>query len=265
MIDDIDHLFLDLDGTLIGSAGDVRDSVWRALEPLRGRVGLSVCTGRPGAGVAERVAHRLDPKGLHIFNNGALISRGDGEVVQASSLTARDVDALVARAEVVDAVLELYTPNGIFVSKNDADCRQHAEAIDIEVEEAPLREIGRRYDVVKAHWIGREPTFREALDVDLRDAEVGVASSPVLPELVFASITRRGASKGTAAAHVAQMMQTTLGRCAAVGDAEGDLPLLEVVGHPYVVANATQHLCKKYETLGHVDAEGIEPLLRRLG
>jgi HAD superfamily hydrolase (TIGR01484 family) len=255
---------LDLDGTLIGSSGDVRDSVWKTIEPLRDVVGLSVCTGRPGAGVARRVAEQLSPSGLHIFNNGGLIARGTGEAVHATSLGRDDLEALVERSRSVDAVLELYTPSGIFVSKNNEDCREHANAIDIEVAEADLGQIIARYEVVKAHWIGREPTFAEALEIELTDAEVGVASSPVLPEFVFASITRRGASKGTAAAEVARLVGTTLERCAAVGDAEGDLPLLEVVGHPYVVANATEELRQTYETLGHVDAEGIEPLLRRL-
>jgi len=259
------HVFLDLDGTLVGTSGDVLDSVWRAVEALEGWVGLSVCTGRPRAGVAQRIAARLDPDGLHIFENGGLVGPAHGEPVRVSELPVRDCDAMIEAASRIDAVLELYTPSGVFVSRFDDDCRAHALALDIDVAQANLAQVRRSHRVVRAHWIMREPALAAVLAIELHDSAIGVASSPVMPGLIFGSVTRRDTSKGTAAALVAELMGFELADAAAVGDAVGDLPLLKAVGHPFVVANAPAELRERYEVLGDVDGDGVLELLGAIG
>ena len=50
-------ILLDIDGTLIGSSGTVKDCVWDAADRVReAGVRLAVCTGRPCGGVAQKVA-----------------------------------------------------------------------------------------------------------------------------------------------------------------------------------------------------------------
>ena len=260
----IEHLFLDLDGTLIGSSGDVKPSVWAALEPLRGVVGLSVCTGRTRGGVAQRVAQQLDPDGLHIFENGGMIAPASGPPAQVSKLAKTELTRLASAAMQIDATLEFYTPDGIFVSRLDADCQEHARALEIEVTQANLAHVIARHDVMRAHWIMRASALEAVLAVELFDAEIGVASSPVLPQMVFASITPRGVSKGSAAAELASRVGASLADCVGIGDAEGDVPLLEVVGHPYVVANSPETLRQRFPMLGDVDEDGIEELLGQI-
>lgn len=257
-------VFLDLDGTLVGSSGDVLAAVWEAVEALSGRVGLSVCTGRPRAGVAQRIADRLDSEGLHIFENGGLVAPARGEPVRVSELPGVDLHEMILASTRIDAVLELYTPSGIFVSRLDEDCRAHARALDIEVEEADLAEVASRHRVVRAHWIMREPALNAVLDVPLRESAIAVASSPVMPGLIFGSVTRQDTSKGTAAALVARTVGFDLVDAVAVGDAVGDLPLLEAVGHPFVVANAAPELLERFAVLDDVDRDGVVSLLRRL-
>lgn len=261
----IAHIYFDLDGTLIGSSGDVKPSVWEAIEPLRGRVGLSICTGRPRAGIARRVARQLDPHGLHIFENGGMVAPPDGEPLEVVHLDPNDLDVLVRASRTVAPTLELYTTQGVFVSRRTPDGEEHARAIEIPVEIADLGEIAARHEVIRAHWIARDHTLDEVLQLPLRAAEQGVASSPVLPGMVFVSVTRRGTTKGTAAARVADAVGTRLADSAAIGDAVGDLTILEAVGHPFVVANSAPELLARFEALGHVDEDGVERLLRELG
>lgn len=260
----IDQIFFDLDGTLIGSAGDVKPGVWAAIDPLRGRIGMSVCTGRPRAGVAQRVAERLDPDGLHIFENGGMVAPAVGEPVHVSSLDPEDLTVIAAAARTIDATVEFYTATDIFVSRLDEDCCAHARAIEIDVRCMDLDWVIANYAVIRAHWIMREPAVSEVLALPLKNAEVGVASSPVLPGMIFASTTRRGTSKGSAALQLATHRGVSLADCAGIGDAMGDLPLLEVIGHPYVVANAPPELQARFNMLGDVDADGVEPFLRSL-
>lgn len=263
-VDDIRHIFFDLDGTLIGSSGDVKDEVWRALEAVRAAgVGFSVCTGRPRAGVAQRVARKLAPDGLHIFENGGMITPADGDPLAVSALDEADLRRLAKRAYDFGATIEFYTTEGIFTSKLDADCAEHARAIDIEVEERDLYEVIDEIPVVRAHWIVREHLIPSIVTVMFDNAEMGLASSPVLPGMHFGSVTRKGTSKGSAAANVAERLGFDLADAIGIGDAPGDEPLLRVVGHPFVVDNAPPELRFRYEVLGDVDEAGVLPLLER--
>jgi hydroxymethylpyrimidine pyrophosphatase-like HAD family hydrolase len=135
----------------------------------------------------------------------------------------------------------------------------------VEVRQIDLDEIVGEIPVVRAHWIFREPARADVLAVPLGDSEMGVASSPVLPGMLFASITRRGTSKGSAATFVAQTFDFDLVDAIGIGDSPGDLALLEVVGHPYVVANSPDALRQRFQVLGHVEGDGVLSLLRALG
>lgn len=259
------HIFFDLDGTLIGSSGDVKEAVWQAIDALRDSgLGFSVCTGRPRAGVARRVARRLEPDGLHIFENGGMVAPADGEPANVSALSEDDLMRLIDAANRIDATVEFYTPQGIFVSRLDADCAEHADKIDIEVAQIDLTEIVGEIPVVRAHWIFREPARDDVLAVELYDSEMGVASSPVLPDLLFGSVTRKGTSKGSAAKFVAGQFGFDLADAIGIGDSPGDLALLENVGHAYVVENAPQALRERFPVLGAVDEDGVLALLRAL-
>ncbi len=261
---DVRHIFFDLDGTLIGSSGDVLPSVWEALDALPSSIGRSVCTGRPRAGVARDVARRLAPDGLHIFENGALVGPADGDPLVVEELPTDDLARLIEASRQIDATLEFYTEDGIFVSRLDDDCRTHAAAIGIDVVLRPLDEVVAERSVARAHWIFRSGS-RTALEaLELPGCEVGFASSPVLPEMYFASVTRRAVSKGSAARLVSEALGFALDCAIGVGDAPGDLPLLEVVGHPFVVANAAHELLGRFEVLDHVDDRGVVPLLEKL-
>lgn len=249
-------LFLDLDGTIIGSNG-VAESTFEAIDAARAQgLKMAVCTGRPGAGVALEIARRISD-GPHIFESGAVVKSSAGEVFMSETLDTDSLMTLIAHSKTTPAVLEFYTPNGVFVSRNNADCRRHAEVLDIEFQEASLEEVARTGEVVRAHWIMRPENKEQTLSLELPTCEIGVASSPVLPENVFASITRRGVSKGVAAAFVADRYGVSLESCWGVGDSDGDLPLLEVVGRGWVMAEANAGLRGRFEVLPGVDEGGV--------
>ncbi|MEZ5140363.1 MAG: hypothetical protein R2711_16805 [Acidimicrobiales bacterium] len=63
---------LDVDGTLVGSAGEPTVELWEAAERARGRgQRLTLCTARLAAGPTRSWAERLDPDGWHVFHTGA--------------------------------------------------------------------------------------------------------------------------------------------------------------------------------------------------
>ena len=92
-------VLLDLDGTVVGSSGQVLACVWEAADKLnRAGVRLAVCTGRPRGGVAKKIAERLGPNSPHIFQNGAMTAYADGDVVELHALKEASTRALIAHA-----------------------------------------------------------------------------------------------------------------------------------------------------------------------
>ncbi len=252
------RIFLDLDGTLIGPSGAVSEPVWEAIDEARqAGVEMSVCTGRPGAGVAMRIAERIDPHGAHIFENGAMITPAVGDPLKVEALEISDLERLVDHAAHTPAVLELYSADGIFVNRYNADCTLHEEVLDIEVIEADLSDVIQHHDIARAHWIMRPETVDQTLAIELGACEVGIASSPVLPENIFASITRRGVSKGSAARWIIDHFGHEPDATAAVGDAPSDRSVLDAVAHPFVMANAPAEMHADYTVIGLVEEDGV--------
>jgi Cof subfamily protein (haloacid dehalogenase superfamily) len=258
-------LFLDLDGTLIGPEKGVRSSMMQALNHARDSgLNMAVCTGRSSRGLAGRIGRELAPDGPHIYESGAAIVNGQGEQIEAHALRIADALALAEHARSTEAVLEFYTASGVFVSTANNDCLEHADALDIDVAETNLVQVARDIPVLRAHWIARPHSIDAALAPDLPGVHVALASSPVLPRNVFASITRDDVDKGTAARRVAAIWGTPLGDCFAVGDSVGDLPILEVVGHGYVMENAPAELHARFPVLPSVHDDGVRQLLAQL-
>ncbi|MFU8802576.1 MAG: HAD family hydrolase [Bradymonadaceae bacterium] len=253
-------IFLDLDGTLIGSGGGVSQPVWQALEEARAAgVVLAACTGRTGQGVARQIARRLDEDGLHIFDSGAVVTRLDDEPLTIQTLDTESLQSLVihARSLAPTSTIELYTTDAIYVEHLSWRCLRHAEVLGLTVTELSLDSVIQTERVIRAHWIVPPEHLDRALELDLPSCQISVASSPALPESMFASITRSGVSKGSAARRLATESGIDLAQAMAIGDSTGDLPVLELVGHPRVMGDAPEELRERYPTLGTVEEDGV--------
>ena len=250
-------LFLDLDGTVIGSNG-VSDAVWSSIARARIRgAQLAVCTGRPRGGVSQRIAQHMSPTGPHIFESGGMVAPATGDPLYTAPMHPGDLERLILHSESTPAVLELYTPNGVFVSTYNADCQEHERVLEIKVHEADLRQIANVETVVRAHWIMRPETVDQVLSLELPHSHKAVASSPVLPENVFCSVTAEGDDKGSAARWVADLLGIQVVDTWAVGDSIGDLPILQVVGTGLVMAEAPEALRQQFQVLPSVNEDGV--------
>ncbi|MGM0556985.1 MAG: HAD-IIB family hydrolase [Myxococcota bacterium] len=252
-------VLLDIDGTLIGPDGDVSPAIWPVTEELRAAGGrIAVCTGRTHAGVALRIAERLDPEAPHVFHNGALVTTATGEVLYTAPLDVGTLERLVAHARRLGATIEFYTPDAIYVDEITPECRVHAEVLEIEPVERDLDEVMGAEDVIRAHWIVDRDTIEAAVALDLPDAQVGVATSPALPDSVFASITRADADKGSGARFAAEYLGYDVADAVGVGDSVGDIPLLDAVGFPYAMGDGHAEVIDgTYPLLAGVDDDGV--------
>lgn len=262
-------LFLiDVDGTLYSASG-VHPRIWEAADRARSRgIRLAVCTGRSGAGVALGYAQRLDPQGLHIFDSGAVIVGGDGAVRRAASLTGDLYERVVAIALEEDLELELYTAEGGFgVRRMPPDIVLHQRILG---REASLIDLRRPEGTpVRVQFVTRDgPAWRRAraATAALPGVDIHEATSPNLPDVIFASVTSRGVSKLSAAHWVAgQYGLADLAQVAMAGDGDNDLELIRAAGLGIAMANAPAHVRAAADRVtGHVDEGGLADALDAL-
>lgn len=261
-------ILVDVDGTLVGPQG-VPSSAWQAAAMLRERgVHLSVCTGRPGRGLALGYAQTLDPQGLHIFESGAAIVNAKGQVIEAHSLPLEAYTQLVHWSRDFGVALEAYTAEGgFFAEQVTAEVLAHQGLIGLVVE--PLDLLQLNGTLVRAQFVTRDLGVWQGLRQQvarLGGVALHEATSPVMPGVVFASVTAQEVSKLSAARRLAELYSLQLSQVAMVGDGENDLEVLAGVGVGVAMGNAPQHVKQVAQfTVGHVENDGLAQALQMLG
>ncbi len=248
---------IDLDGTVVGSDGQVRDCIWKAVSRLHDAgVRVAACTGRPGFGTARRIAERLGPNNPHVFQSGAHVAFAEGPTLRASALPGEALDRIIDASRRHGVVLELYTPSAVFVERKTKLSEDHAKLIGATAIVTDLSEVAASEPVVRGQWV-LAAGQQEKLLANLPQGITGVlTSSPALPGVAFVNLTRAGVSKASAVTYLAEHQRVPLADVMAVGDSSGDLPMLEVVGHPRVMANSSPDLLERYPVVGDVEECG---------
>ena len=250
---------LDIDGTLVGSKGFVEDCVWQAVEKAQtAGIKLAVCTGRPCMGVAKRIAERLSPNGLHIFQNGAHIAYASGEPYKVYALKDKATKELIKHARKHNLTLELYTPTNLYVERRTEIGDRHARMIGVTPLVRDLSDVRENEPVIRAQWVIPASQVPTVLELELEGVESGMATSPAQEETFFVSLTQVGVSKGEAVRVLADANAIALEHVMAVGDSQGDIPMLEVVGHPVVMNNAPFDLKDRFKVIaGDIEDCGV--------
>jgi Cof subfamily protein (haloacid dehalogenase superfamily) len=267
---------IDVDGTLVGATGVVHPSIWATAQSARERgIHLVLCSGRPAFGVALGYAHRLDPDGWHVFQNGASIvhlatgtssdatgSSDQHSIAQSRSapLSSDSVATLIARARSSGEVLELYGDDTYVIESTSAWAQAHAELLGVPF--APRSFESLTQPVVRAQWLLSSERAAQYMSAPHPGLEVAQSTSPLMPDTQFVGITKEGVSKGNAIRSVAAAYGILLGDVMYVGDAGNDLSALRIVGHPVAMANADPAVRKVAAHLvGHVDEGGLAQAL----
>jgi Cof subfamily protein (haloacid dehalogenase superfamily) len=254
---------IDVDGTLVGSSGNVESRVWHAAQrALSAGIRLALCSGRPAFGVALDYARRLDDSGWHVFQNGAsILNLASGES-QAATLPLECVAQLIAQARRCDRILELYSDRRYVVEHTGAWARAHAGILGVPFEPGTLESL--REPIVRAQWLLSAQEATDALSAAHSGVEISESMSPLMPDTRFVGLTRAGVSKGSALRTIAAAYGIPLADVMYVGDAGNDLPALEIVGHPVAMGNASPAVMKAAtRVVADVDHAGLAEALDR--
>jgi Cof subfamily protein (haloacid dehalogenase superfamily) len=253
----IDLICVDVDGTLVGSSGDVLPAVWDAVERARAAgARLVICSGRPAFGLTRALAERLDPTGWHVFQNGASIVHLPSGRSHSGCMPRGAVDGLVRRARETGRILELYSDFDYAVESREERAVRHAGLLGVPFRPRDL--LSLEGSIVRAQWLlshAEEPMV-------LAEAHDGLAlapsTSPVMPDTAFISITQPGLSKATAVRAVAQEYGVPLQRVMMVGDGANDEEVMGIVGVPVAMGNAEPEiLALARHHVAHVDRGGL--------
>lgn len=252
---------IDVDGTLVGSSGEVPEHVWEAAAQARRQgVHLALCSGRPAFGTAREYARRLEADGWHVFQNGASVVHLASQETRSTRLPRDQVERLIQRAREGDEVLELYGDSSYVAESTHAWACEHAKLLGVPF--APRRFETLQEPVVRAQWLLTAQRAAEFKALPHPGLELAQSSSPLMPQTQFVGLTRAGVSKGVALQSVARQYGIPLRAVMYVGDSGNDLSALQIVGWPVAMGNADAAVrTVARHTVGHVDEGAVAQAL----
>ena len=247
-------LAIDIDGTLLDSAGRIPDDNRRALAVAREQgIEVALVTGRAFHS-ARRIADRLALPVLFVSSNGAIVKGPDG-----TSLVRRLLPAEVAR-DVLAETLE-YRKDAAVVFDRAHECQVVAGGMDwqhpsrvgywtknaaIISEVLPLERCLDE-DPIQVMFIGPVARMR-GLVAHLAAGHRGGYHVTVTEydarDFTLVDVLAAGVSKGTTLAQFCQERGYDRTQVLAVGDNHNDREMLEFAGVPVVMANAVPELLR---------------------
>lgn len=248
---------IDVDGTLVGSTGDVGPEIWFAARIARARgVRLAVCSGRPAFGVTRGYAERLDPDGWHVFQNGASVVHLPAVETRSRALAADAVRRLVDRSRATGRPLELYSDTEYAVEMDTDRVRQHAALLGVPFAVRDLHVFPG--PVVRAQWVVPLAELDDVLAEPHEGLSLSDSLSPVMADTSFINVTPAGVDKAAAVRQVAKAYDIPLERVMMVGDGANDVSTMRVVGVPVAMGNAEPQVraIARHE-VAHVDQGGL--------
>jgi len=256
---------IDVDGTLVGTSGQVTESVWAAVEKARSRGHhLALTTARGAFGASWDMAQRLDPNGWHVFHaGGAVVHAGTGEAL-GDSIDETGLDALIAAASDRQWILELYAPAAYAVESTAKASVDHAELMGVPFVQSEFATFrGEHNRIVRAQFVVGVGEIAEVNDVvGLLGLEATSATSPIMPGIAFVSVTPPGITKATGIGHICETLDLTIDQVMMVGDGLNDLPAIEAVGFSVAMGNAEDAVKAAADYLvPDVESDGLIPAL----
>lgn len=252
---------IDVDGTLVGSSGEVDPKVWEAAERVRAAgIRMILCSGRPAFGVALEYARRLDPVGWHIFQNGASVVNVGNDRSRSVPLPHAVVTAYVERARKSEAALELYSDRDYVTESASEWAHEHAKLLGVPYRRRAFESLNG--EVVRVQWLMSHADAKAFAASAHEGVEIALSSSPLMEETTFVGITREGVSKGSAIVELANQYEFEMRDVMYVGDSDNDLCALLKVGHPIAMQNASPAVLQAAKQIvPHVDEGGLAQAL----
>ncbi len=256
---------IDVDGTLVGSSGQVADQVWEAVDSALDRgQHLALCTARGAFASSWQMAKRLDPAGWHVFHAGGATVHTATGASRGHSLSPTQVANSIDIANEREWVLELYSATAYGVERENSMSIEHAGLLGVPFVATALDTfIAGAEEVIRAQYVVPEADIPAVHDaVRHLDLSVTSATSPIMPGTAFVSVTQTGITKATGIAQICGDLGLDIENVMMIGDGLNDLPAIEAVGHAVAMGNAAPEVtaASRYH-VASVDDHGVAEAL----
>lgn len=234
---------IDLDGTLLNSAGKVSEANRQALK-LAQEKGAKVvlCTGRP----YQYMKHLIDDLGLNqpddyiiTFNGGQIQKAQTGEVVKAYTLSKDDLLVWQAVCRELNLPLnaidakEVYEPNEALSTYPSLYLLERPQL-------ASSKQDFASFDskhLFNKFVISTEVTYLDQQTAKIKEDVTNKYSTFKSNANLF-EIVAKGVSKGNIVSVLADYLNIPLSQVMAIGDQENDMSMIEVAGVGVAMGNA---------------------------
>jgi len=238
----------------------VTDAVWAAAEAAAARgQHLALCTARGAFGSSLDMAQRLDPRGWHVFHAGGAVVNVEDLTVRSRGFDPHHIAAATELARANDWIIEFYTATGYTVGSDHAMAVEHAALMGVPYVQRDHTELRAGEEIVRMQYL---VPVDQARSVSAMAEEAGMtataATSPIMREAAFVSLTLPGVTKATGIELIASELGVSMADVMMVGDGLNDMPAIEAVGHPVAMANAQPEvLAAATHIVGDVDDDGL--------
>ncbi|SCK28925.1 Cof-type HAD-IIB family hydrolase [Vogesella sp. LIG4] len=227
----------DLDGTLLDADSRVNARSWQALRRAAAAgCQLIVATGRHHRDVRNILAAGQDLSISVISSNGARVHAHDDRELYAANLAPALVNKLVQPVLAGDAEMALY------LDEHRLACRYHGPLLAYAGKAQQVDSLVDYHGSNVAKIIYHAaPERLAAIEQDILHRFEGQLAL-VYSQDCYLEVMAAGVSKGSALSLLLAQLGVAAQDCAAFGDAQNDVEMLQLVGYPHRMANASPRL-----------------------
>jgi Cof subfamily protein (haloacid dehalogenase superfamily) len=253
---------LDIDGTLLTSAGEILPSTRRAIGALIARGHhVVLASARPPRSVAALSRDLIGEGAAGLISlNGALVSRGAGILLERCILPPTAA-AIVRAARARSLTISLYS--GWHWKADELTAALREEASILGFEPLLVADLTGQTDPVHKLLALGDPAEIERFRDWLNASALGVNAA--LSKPCYAEITSATASKADAVAFLRAGLAVARGAVVAIGDGENDIPMLQDAGIGIAMGNAAASVQQAADRItASNDRDGVAEALRAL-
>lgn len=260
----------DIDGTLLSATHVLSEETKRCVKQLKSRgIKTLLASGRPFF-AAREIIGQLEITNPCVFFSGALVVDPVTSMPLHQSIVPQDICLKAISAfENRGAYLEIYTKDACFTQAQHPHAALHEQYLGQRIEVCDLRERAAAGGILKLVGVaqrGQEEAVLRELLAELSELAHGLGYGAAHPDILFANLTCSTASRQDAFKKLLEIYSVEAHQVAAFGDAEADIPFIELCGAGVAMENAPEAVKAraKYITCD-VSRDGVPFALKQLG